>query len=233
MKNLWSETTAAKLSGIDLLVYRSRLIGKEANLVLWGGGNTSMKLTETDHLGRKVRVLRVKGSGSDLKFSQAKDFSPLRLEELLAVEQREVMSDEEMVDYLNACLLNPKSPRPSIETLMHAFIPYDHVDHSHADAILALTNTKNNQKIFAQVFAQDMVWVPYIKPGFPLAKAVAQAVRKNSRARGAILEKHGIFTWGKTARESYETMIEMVTRAEQFVSATPALKPFGNTHTTE
>ena len=173
-------------------VYRSRLIGLEDQLVLWGGGNTSIKLKQQDHLGRSISVLLVKGSGSDLKSCQLKDFAPLRLEELVAAELHEEMIDEAMVDYLNRCLVDPKSPRPSIETLMHAFIPYDHVDHTHADAILSMTNTKNIHEIFEKLFAQDMVFVPYIKPGFPLAKAVTNAIKKNPRRRGAILEKHGI-----------------------------------------
>lgn len=233
MKNRWSDQETASLSKTELLVYSSRLIGLEDQLVLWGGGNTSIKLQQQDHLGRSIRVLLVKGSGSDLKSCQLKDFAPLRLEELVAAELHEEMTDEAMVDYLNRCLVNPKSPRPSIETLMHAFIPYDHVDHTHADAILSITNTKNIHKIFEKLFAQDMVFVPYIKPGFPLARAVAKAFKKSPRSRGAILEKHGIFTWGNSAKESYQTMIEMVTRAEDYVkNFRPNQPPFGKTSST-
>ncbi len=219
MKSRWSESQARDLKGIQLLVYRSRLIGRESSLVLWGGGNTSMKLWEKDHLGRQIRVLRVKGSGSDLQSCAAQHFSPLRLEELLAALKIPTMTDEEMVDFMERCLLDPKAPRPSIETLMHAFIPFDHVDHSHADAIVSITNTRKNREIFRKIYGNELVWVPYIKPGFPLAKAVAKAMEGKTGIRGAMLEKHGLFTWGKTARESYKAMIEMVSRAERFIAA--------------
>lgn len=218
MKNRWSDQEAAALSATDILVYRSRLIGQEDQMVLWGGGNTSVKLQQKDHLNRSIRVLLVKGSGSDLKSCQPRDFASLRLDELLATQNRDRMTDEEMVDYLGLCLVNPKSPRPSIETWMHAFIPHDHVDHTHADAILAVTNTKNIHKIFEKLFVKDMALVPYIKPGFSLAKAVGSTIKKSPRMRGVLLEKHGIFTWGRTAKESYETMIEMVTRAEEYIN---------------
>ena len=220
MKSLWSEKEASKLRGIELLVYRSRLIGKEPGLVLWGGGNTSMKIDG---------VLQVKGSGSDLKVCEVKDFSPLRLAPLLEAEKKDTMTDGEMVLFLQSHLLNPHAPRPSIETLMHAFLPYDHVDHSHADAVVSVTNNKNNRAVFKKLYGHEIVWVPYTKSGFPLAKKVLAAFKENSQARGAILENHGIFTWGPTAKESYETMIEMVTRAEeairQALKETP--KPLG------
>jgi rhamnose utilization protein RhaD (predicted bifunctional aldolase and dehydrogenase) len=208
MKSLWSEKAAKSLQGIELLVYRSRLIGKEPELVLWGGGNTSMK---------SEGILYVKGSGSDLKVCEAKDFSPLRLEPLLEAEKKEAMTDEEMVLFLQSHLLDPRAPRPSIETLMHAFLPYDHVDHSHADAIVSVTNNRNNRSLFKKLYGKEIVWVPYTKSGFPLAKRVSAAFRENPGARGAILENHGIFTWGRTAKESYKTMIEMVTRAEEAI----------------
>lgn len=208
MKSLWSEKTASSLKGIELLVYRSRLIGSEPDLVLWGGGNTSMKLDG---------ILHVKGSGSDLKVCEAKDFSPLRLEPLLEAEKKDTMTDEEMVLFLQSHLLDPHAPRPSIETLMHAFLPYDHVDHSHADGIVSITNNRNNRLLFKNIYGEEIVWVPYTKPGFPLAKKVLAAFRENPEARGAILENHGIFTWGSTAKESYESMIEMVTRAEEAI----------------
>lgn len=217
MKSLWKDSEAKRKNRLELLVYRSRLIGQEPELCLWGGGNTSTKLEETDFRGRRRLVLRVKGSGSDLKESQPQHFSPLAVEDLLPVLQREKMSDEEMVAYFEKCLLDPKAPRPSIEALLHAFIPEPDIDHTHADAILALTNTVRSRRVHEEVFGEELLFIPYIKPGFLLAKKTAEAYRKNSKAKGAILEKHGLVTWGLDSKTSYRRMIEMVSRAEAFI----------------
>jgi len=215
MQNHWRDEEAGPLSGLNLLVYRSRLIGRDTNLVVWGGGNTSIKHEETDFRGRKVRVLRIKGSGSDLKTIEPKHFPGIRLDDLEPLEQRASMSDEEMVAWLVHCLMEPQSPRPSIETLLHGFVPHPHIDHTHADAILALTNTADGRRQVEQAFGQDAVWVPYRRPGFALSKEVAEAVRAHPKARCVVLEKHGLITWGKSAKESYDATIEMNTRAEE------------------
>ena len=146
MDNLWRDEEAGGLAGLDLLIYRSRLIGREANLVLWGGGNTSIKQTETDFRGREIRVMRIKGSGSDLESIERIDFPGVRLDDLDPLRHRGEMSDEEMEAYLAHCLVDPGSGRPSIETLLHAFIPFPHIDHTHADAILVLTNTADGKR---------------------------------------------------------------------------------------
>ena len=159
MKNLWSEDEARGLSGVDLLVYRSRLIGRETGLVLWGGGNTSSKHQEIDFRGRSVAVMRIKGSGSDLATIQPRDFPGIRLEDLEPLWGRSTMSDQEMVDYLSHCLMEPGSPRPSIETLLHGFVPFPHVDHTHADAILGLTNTVDGKRHTGAVFGKETVWM--------------------------------------------------------------------------
>ena len=138
MKPLWKDSEIKSKDALDQLVYRSRLIGRDAELCVWGGGNTSTKRTERDHLGREVKVLWVKGSGSDLKVSERKDFAPLRLDDLLPLLKHGKMSDEEMVELVSRALMNPKAPRPSIEALLHAFLPFQDIDHSHADAVLAL-----------------------------------------------------------------------------------------------
>src|SRR6185503_3465710 len=215
MQNHWRDEEAGSLSGLNLLVYRSRLIGRDTNLVVWGGGNTSIKHEETDFRGRKVRVLRIKGSGSDLKSIEPKHFPGIRLDDLEPLEQRASMSDEEMVAWLVHCLMEPQSPRPSIETLLHGFVPHPHIDHTHADAILALTNTADGRRQVEQAFGQDAVWVPYRRPGFALSKEVAEAIRAHPKARCVVLEKHGLITWGKSAKESYDATIEMNTRAEE------------------
>lgn len=214
MRSLWKDSEAKAKNRLELLVYRSRLIGSEPDLCLWGGGNTSTKWTEADFRGRNREVLRVKGSGSDLKEAEPHHFSPMALEDLLSVFDRREMTDEEMVEYFEHCLLNPKAPRPSIETLLHAFIPEPDIDHTHADAILSLTNTGRARSIARDVFGDELFFIPYVKPGFLLAKFVAEAYRKNPEAKGAVLEKHGLITWGPDSKTSYLRTIEMVTRAE-------------------
>ena len=142
MKNLWSERIASQMDELDKLVYQSRLVGADPSLVLWGGGNTSLKTTEKNFMGVECPVLRVKGSGTDMKSIQRDGIPGVTLEYVLPLLERSDMSDQEMVDYLNHCLAEPSSPRPSIETLLHAFIPYASVVHSHADAILSLLTHK-------------------------------------------------------------------------------------------
>ncbi len=219
MKSLWNTKEAAKAKDkLDLLVYRSRLIGSEPKLCVWGGGNTSTKTLERDHRGKVRRVLRIKGSGSDLKVSTRRDYPPVALDELLDVFSRDKMTDEEMVDYVTHCLLDPKAPRPSIEVLLHAFVDRPDIDHTHADAILSITNTRNGQKIAKKIFGDELLWVPYVKPGFTLAKWVGQAYRKNPEAKGLVLEKHGLITWADDAKTSYNLTTQMVTRAEKYLS---------------
>jgi rhamnulose-1-phosphate aldolase/alcohol dehydrogenase len=216
MDNLWKDDEARGLQGLDLLVYRSRLIGRETRLVLWGGGNTSLKHEEIDFRGRPVRVMRIKGSGSDLGTIEPKHFPGIRLEDLEPLLDSEAMEDDAMVAYLVHCLMEPGSPRPSIETLLHGFLPQAHIDHTHADAILAITDTVDGRRHAEEIFGSDAAWIPYRRPGFLLSREVALAVRENPRARCAILEKHGLITWGDTARASYDATIEMNSRAEEY-----------------
>jgi rhamnulose-1-phosphate aldolase/alcohol dehydrogenase len=216
MQNLWRDDEVRGLEGIDLLVYRSRLIGRDANLVVWGGGNTSIKHHETDFRGRKVRVMRIKGSGSDLRTIEARHFPGIRLDDLEPLVEREAMTDEEMVAFLVHCLMEPGSPRPSIETLLHGFAPHPHIDHTHADAILALTNTVDGRRHVEAVYGYEAIWIPYRRPGFILSREVAEAIKRHPKARCVVLEKHGLITWGQTAKESYDATIEMNTRAEEY-----------------
>ncbi|MBI3314125.1 MAG: bifunctional rhamnulose-1-phosphate aldolase/short-chain dehydrogenase [Candidatus Omnitrophica bacterium] len=219
MKSLWNNKEAAQCKDrLDLLVYSSRLIGREPKLCVWGGGNTSAKTLEKDHRGRMRRVLRIKGSGSDLKVSTRKDYPPVDLEALLDAYKIEAMTDEAMVDYVSHSLLDPKAPRPSIEVLLHAFVDQVFIHHTHADAILAITNTRHGQQIAKKIFGDELLWIPYVKPGFTLAKCVGEAARKNIEAKGAILEKHGLITWGPDAKTSYYLTLERVTRAERFIA---------------
>ncbi|MBI3252769.1 MAG: bifunctional rhamnulose-1-phosphate aldolase/short-chain dehydrogenase [Candidatus Omnitrophica bacterium] len=219
MQSFWRDREIKGKSPLELLVYRSRLIGCEPKLCVWGGGNTSSKMAETDHLGRSVRILRIKGSGSDLKSCQPKDFSPLKLEEVLPALKRTAMTDEEMVEYLGRCLLDAKAPRPSIEALLHAFLPYQAIDHTHADAILSLTNTGRPRQICKEVYGEELIFIPYVKPGFDLAKTLAGEVARRPSCKGAVLEKHGLITWAEDSKTSYLRTIEMVSRAERFLAS--------------
>lgn len=219
MKSLWEATEASKCrDSLDVLVYRSRLIGREPKLCVWGGGNTSTKCEEKDFFGRPKKILRVKGSGSDLKASERKHFTPLYLDQVLEALKIDQMTDEEMVAFLQQCAADPKAPRPSIEALLHAFVPKNDIDHTHADAILSLTNTKNNRKICREVYGDELLWIPYIKPGFTLAKKMDEIFRTNPEAKGAILENHGLITWGDDGKTSYELTIEMISRAEDYIA---------------
>jgi rhamnulose-1-phosphate aldolase/alcohol dehydrogenase len=214
MQSHWSAEATQDLGPLDLLVYASRLIGAETSLAVWGGGNTSLKLTEPDLRARPIRVLRVKGSGSDLKSITRKDFPGVRLDDVLPLLTRDEMCDQEMVDYLARCLQEPGSPRPSIETLLHGFLPYEAVIHTHADAIVALTNTERGHEVVRDLFGKDAVAVPYRRPGFQLSREVADAVRAHPEARGLVLVKHGLISWGATLKEAYLGTIDLVSRAE-------------------
>src|ERR1700752_1870870 len=156
MKSRWNDAEASTLEGLDLLVYASRLVGAETSLVVWGGGNTSVKVTERDHRGREIPVLRVKGSGSDLKSIQRKDFPGVRMDDIRALLDRQEMSDEEMVAYLAHALQDPGGVRPSIETLLHGFVNAYAVVHTHADAIVSLTNNDTARETLADVFGADV-----------------------------------------------------------------------------
>jgi rhamnulose-1-phosphate aldolase/alcohol dehydrogenase len=218
MRSRWNDAEAHDLSPLDLLVYASRLIGAEPSLVLWGGGNTSIKVRERDHRGREVEVLRVKGSGSDLKSVQRKDFPGVRMDDIRALLVREDMSDQEMVAYLAHALQEPGGPRPSIETLLHGFLDAYAVIHTHADAVVSLTNHDRAAEVLAAVFGKDVITLEYRRPGFRISREVAEAVAANPQARALILAKHGTITWGASVREAYEGTIELITRAEEAIA---------------
>ncbi|MBI4339256.1 MAG: bifunctional rhamnulose-1-phosphate aldolase/short-chain dehydrogenase [Chloroflexi bacterium] len=228
MLNRWSQTDAQGLSDLEMLAYQSRLVGADPALVVWGGGNTSLKVSRRDFRGHEVRAMLIKGSGSDMKAAQQKDFPAVRLEDLLPLFERGEMSDEEMVAYMERCLLDPGSPRPSIETLLHAFLPQASVVHSHADAILSLTNTSNPTGMVRAALGGDIVVTPYLRPGFLLSKRVAQAALSRPKAKGVVLLNHGLVTWGADPKASYDTHIELVRKAEEFIQQRAVGKlPFG------
>ncbi|MBI2159580.1 MAG: bifunctional rhamnulose-1-phosphate aldolase/short-chain dehydrogenase [Candidatus Rokubacteria bacterium] len=218
MRSRWNEAEAAGLDGLDLLVYASRLIGAEPSLVVWGGGNTSIKTVERDHRGREVSVLRVKGSGSDLKSIQRKDFPGVRMEDITALLPRRDMGDQEMVNYLAHALQEPGGARPSIETLLHGFLPAHAVVHTHADAIVSLTNNDRCGEVFASVYGKDVITLRYLRPGFRISREVADAIAEHPEAKALVLERHGTITWGATVREAYEGTIELISRAEEAIA---------------
>ena len=206
------------LDELDALVYRSNLLASDRAIVNFGGGNTSVKVHEPDHTGREPTVLWVKGSGSDLATIARGGFSGLRLEEILPLAERASMTDEEMVAYLARCQLDPTMPRASIETLLHAFVPHAHVDHTHPDAIGAIVGTVDGERLAEECFGSDALWIPYLRPGFALAKLVAEAVTDRPEAGIVLLAKHGLVTWGDTAEASYAATLDAINRAAAFAA---------------
>ncbi|WP_286058058.1 bifunctional aldolase/short-chain dehydrogenase [Bacillus mojavensis] len=218
VKHVWDSEHAAQLSkGVEELVYRSNLIGADRTVCNWGGGNTSMKTTEKDFRGRETEVMWVKGSGSDLATMKAHNFTGLRLDDIRPLIERDQMSDEEMVDYLSHCMIDSKHPRPSIETLLHAFLPYNHVDHTHPDAIISICCAVNGKQIAEDIYGSRFVWVPYVRPGFTLSKMIADGVANNPNAELVLMEKHGLVTWGDTSEKCYEKTISIIQEAEQYI----------------
>jgi len=217
MQSRWIDEEAGE-TPIEQLVYMSRIMGQDENLVLWGGGNTSIKTTEPDVLGRPTELMLIKGTGSDMKFSKPADFPAVRLEEIRASFDTDDMTDEQMVAYFGRCMVDPAAPRPSIETLLHGYLDATAVAHSHADAILSLTNTDGREETVSEAFGNEVAIVGYRRPGFQLAKEVALAVRANPAAQGVVLMNHGLITWGDTAREAYARHIDLVSRAESFIT---------------
>lgn len=224
MDNLWSDRDAkaaikaygAKGVNADLALrtYTTRLLGGVPALVQHGGGNTSVKTTMPDQLGEPVEVLCVKGSGWDMGVIEPPGLPAVRIEPLKKLIRLDRLSDEDMVNFQRINLLDATSPNPSVETLFHAFLPHKFIDHTHAWAVLALTDQPDGREIVRKVYGDRVIAVDYLMPGFGLAKQCAEAFAKQPDAEGLILIKHGIFTWGDTARQAYDRMIEFVSMAE-------------------
>ncbi|MCM3782743.1 bifunctional aldolase/short-chain dehydrogenase [Neobacillus mesonae] len=220
VQNLWDASKAEQWSeGLERLVYRSNLIGTDRSVCNWGGGNTSSKTIIQDFRGRDVEVMYVKGSGSDLASMKAGHFTGLRLDDIRPLFERDEMSDEEMVSYLANCMIDAKHPRASIETLLHAFIPHPHVDHTHPDSIISICCADNGQEIAKEIFGDRFVWVPYIRPGFTLSKMIAEGVLNNPQAELVLMEKHGLVTWGDTSEETYTKTIQVINEAEAYIES--------------
>ena len=220
MKNLWSDKEAANYTDLlALRVYTSRLLGKDSSLVLHGGGNTSVKITEKNTVNQDEEILYVKGSGWDLEFIEKAGFSPVRMSHMLNLSKLESLSDPQMVNELKTQLTNSSAPSPSVETILHAALPFKFVDHTHADAVVTITNTLNGEERIKEIYGDRVVIIPYVMPGFDLAKEVVNIFSEESsdRTEGMILMNHGIFSFGDSAKESYDRMISLVSDAEDYL----------------
>ncbi|HTS70422.1 MAG TPA: bifunctional aldolase/short-chain dehydrogenase [Terriglobia bacterium] len=227
MRNLWSDSEADQFiaqyseqwgADLALRVYTTRLLGSEDALVLHGGGNTSVKGSCRNVLGQDVPALFMKASGFNLASIEPEGFTPLDLDHLRRVCELAELSDDAMAAEFQMHRLSPNAPSPSIETLSHAYLPAKYVDHTHADAILVLTNQPEGDKLIREALGEGVALVDYVKPGFKLAKAVIAAYDSNPGCHALVWMQHGIMTWGETAREAYSAMIELVSRAEDFAA---------------
>ena len=230
MRNLWDDKEADKFSSDDLnlRVYSSRLLGQNPALVLHGGGNTSMKGIHKNIFSEPVETLFIKGSGWDLISIQKEGFAPVRLNQLRKLAELSSLSDSEMVREQKLATLNPSAPNPSVEAILHALIPNKFVDHTHADAVLSVTNTPNGKKKINEIYGSDILIVPYVMPGFILAKKVS-SLTKNidwEKLKGMILMNHGVFSFGDSAKESYTRMISIVSKAENYLKKKNAWKKY-------
>jgi rhamnose utilization protein RhaD (predicted bifunctional aldolase and dehydrogenase)/NAD(P)-dependent dehydrogenase (short-subunit alcohol dehydrogenase family) len=220
MQSLWDDKEAAQYRGdLELRVYTSRLLGRDKTLVLHGGGNTSVKLVEENLFGEAERVLYIKGSGWDLETMATAGFTPVRLDYLQRLAQLEALSDTQMANQLATHMLSSSAPAPSVETILHACLPHKFVDHTHADAVLAITDTSDGERRARELYGDTVVIIPYVMPGFDLARLCAQEYPRQSGPKtiGMVLMNHGIFSFGENAKQSYERMITLVGRAEDYL----------------
>ena len=232
MKNLWNKSNAAACNSVlDLRVYSSRLLGAEPSLVLHGGGNTSVKAEFTNVFSESVPALYVKGSGWDLRTIKAAGFPPVDLDYLRRLGALADLSDTDMMRQLRLALLDPAGPTPSVEAILHALIPSKYVDHTHADAVVTLSNTPNGTELLQDLFGDEVLILPYTMPGFVLARQVADATLNVDWEclKGIVLLHHGIFTFHEEAEQSYSNMINLVSMAEKRLATRSAsLRPISH-----
>jgi len=220
MKSLWNETQAKEFkTDLDLRVYTSRLLGRDSSLVLHGGGNTSVKSTSTNLFGETEDILYVKGSGWDLATIEAEGFAPVKMDMLLKMAELKELDDTNMVKYQRMAMTNPSAPNPSVEAILHAVIPYKFVDHTHTDAVVTITNTQNGEERIKELYGNKVLIIPYIMPGFVLAKLIYDMTRDVNwdELEGMVLLNHGLFTFNDDAKKSYEKTIELVDKAEKYL----------------
>jgi rhamnulose-1-phosphate aldolase/alcohol dehydrogenase len=218
VEDRWPAAAEVPGDALGQVLLASHLLGSDRSVANFGGGNTSAKGIAVDHVGREVPTMWVKGSGSDLATMEAKHFTPLRINEMEPLIERGEMSDEEMVAHLAKCQTDPAAPRSSIETLLHAFVPAPHVHHTHPDGINVLAGTQDGERLVAECFGDEAAWIPYIRPGFTLAKQVGLAVRNDPALKLIVLAKHGLVVWGDSAAEAYKRTIDVINQAVEFVN---------------
>ena len=222
MQSLWNDDEAAGCDGdLGLRVYTSRLLGRDRSLVLHGGGNTSVKIRERDLFGEEEEILYVKGSGWDLETIEAAGFAPVRLRPVVRLAGLPALSDPQMVNELVTHMTRASAPSPSVETILHAALPFKYVDHTHADAVVTVTNSPGGEERVREIYGRSVVIIPYVMPGFDLARLCAErfAAEAGPETVGMVLLKHGIFSFADTARESYERMIRLVDLAERYLES--------------
>ncbi len=221
MKSLWNNDDAARYrNDLALRVYTSRLLGQESALVLHGGGNTSVKANTTNIFGETEALLYVKGSGWDLATIEAAGFAPVKLDVLKKMAHLNQLSDAEMVRVQRSAMTNPSAPNPSVEAILHALIPFKFVDHTHADAVVTITNTENAEARIRAIYGDRVLIVPYVMPGFVLAKKIYELTQEIdwTNLEGMILMNHGVFSFADDAKSSYERMIQLVTASENYLA---------------
>lgn len=222
MKSLWNDQEAKQYHDeLGLRVYTSRLLGRDTTLVLHGGGNTSVKVTQKNIVGESVDLLCVKGSGWDLETIDRPGFPAVKLDHLIKLATLESLSDPQMVNELRTHMTDAGAPTPSVEAILHATLPYTFVDHTHADAVVTITNTPNGLEKIKQIYGDKVVIIPYIMPGFDLARlcAIEFEKQRNANTIGMVLMNHGIFSFADDAKTSYERMIQLVGMAEDYIKS--------------
>ncbi|MBL0708129.1 MAG: SDR family NAD(P)-dependent oxidoreductase [Sulfurimonas sp.] len=235
MISLYDDKEAKRYkTDLDLRVYTSRLLGQESSLVLHGGGNTSVKSTATNLFLDEENILYVKGSGWDLATIKAQGFAPVKMEMLLKMAELKELKDTDMVKYQRLAMTNPSAPNPSVEAILHAIIPFKFVDHTHADAIVSITNTQGGEEKIKELYGDKVFIVPYIMPGFALAKLIYDMTRdlNFSELEGMVLMNHGLFTFSDDAKKSYEKTIELVDKAEKYLQNNASLEDAKNDKST-
>ncbi len=231
LESRWDDAYARALDESGKLLYRSNLLGADKRITNYGGGNTSAKVLETDPLtDEKVRVMWVKGSGGDVGTIKLDGFATLYLEKLEALKgiYKGVADEDRMVGFLPHCTFNLNPRAASIDTPLHGFVPYDHVDHMHPDAIIAIAASKNSKELTQQIFGDDIGWLPWRRPGFQLGLDLEAFVKANPKAKGVVLESHGLFTWDNDAKACYELTLAIINKAiEWFAAKTEGKTIFG------
>ena len=225
MKSLWDDNEAKQYQGdLGLRVYTSRLLGRDTSLVLHGGGNTSVKVMEKNIVGEEQQLLCVKGSGWDLETIDKPGFPAVKLDHLIKLAELESLSDPQMVNELRTHMTDASAPTPSVEAILHATLPYKFVDHTHADAVVTITNTPGGLEKIKQIYGDTVVYIPYIMPGFDLARlcAIEFEKQRNDNTIGMVLMNHGIFSFADDAKQSYERMIKLVGMAEDYIQSQKA-----------